>query len=224
MIKIFAVHLQEEEEFKLSESRLLPYVQETTRTNISKYKSAVNRQRKIAGEALANIAVRKCFRLPEHFSPTFFYSEKGKPYISERDLSGNNIFFNISHSGQWIICGVSDRELGIDIEEIKKAKTKVAERFFTKEECDSIAGLEGEEQDRYFYLLWTVKESYLKYLGTGLTKPLNSFNVVVNKDDIRVDESTLSASLKFSNINIDSEHTITVCSHYLTDKVEIIEL
>ena len=53
----------------------------------------------------------------------------------------------------------------------------LAKRFFTAEEQQFILE-EPEGINERFYRIWTGKESYLKYLGTGLTKPLGSFSVL----------------------------------------------
>ena len=53
---------------------------------------------------------------------------------------------------------------------------EVAGRFF-HEEMAKLKTLEEDKQDQSFFNHWSVKESFLKYIGTGLTRPLNSFIV-----------------------------------------------
>ena len=107
---------------------------------------------------------------------TLALGEFGKPYVNERP----EIRFNISHSGSWVVLVLSRREVGIDIEQIRpdaKAE-KLARRHFTPGEQDYVfEGAEGKLADRFFHI-WTAKESYLKYLGTGLSKSLQSFDVL----------------------------------------------
>ncbi len=94
----------------------------------------------------------------------------GKPYLTDYPLH-----ISISHSGDYAVCAVSDTEVGIDIQKIRKADFRIAKRYFTSEECEYI----GNDNLRFFEL-WAKKESYLKAIGTGLTVPLNSFSTLGN--------------------------------------------
>lgn len=110
------------------------------------------------------------------------FNESGKPYFKN-----SKYFFNTAHSGKYAICVISDKEVGIDIEEIKDFKEKVAERMFTKREQQYIEICPDKED--MFYRLWTLKESYSKCIGKGLNIPFNSIElsgednkIVVNED------------------------------------------
>lgn len=110
------------------------------------------------------------------------FNESGKPYFKN-----SKYFFNTAHSGKYAICVISDKEVGIDIEEIKDFKEKVAERMFTKREQQYI-GICPDKEDM-FYRLWTLKESYSKCIGKGLNISFNSIElsgednkIVVNED------------------------------------------
>lgn len=82
--------------------------------------------------------------------------EKGKPFY----CGVENVFFNISHSGDYVVCAVSDREIGIDIEKRAKARMEVAGRFFHGEEVAQLKMLEEDKQDQLFFNSWSVKESF----------------------------------------------------------------
>lgn len=102
----------------------------------------------------------------------FSYNSHGKPYL--KDIPCN---FSVSHSGNLIAFAVSDKPVGIDIEHTSgKSKMRVAERFFTADEYNYI--INSGNPDKNFYRIWTAKESYLKMIGTGLSKSLNSFDVL----------------------------------------------
>lgn len=110
------------------------------------------------------------------------FNESGKPYFKN-----SKYFFNTAHSGKYVICVISDKEVGIDIEEINDFKEKVAERMFTKREQQYIEICPDKED--MFYRLWTLKESYSKCIGKGLNVPFNSIElsgednkIVVNED------------------------------------------
>ena len=148
----------------------------------------------------------------------------GKPYI--KDYSKQH--FNISHSGNWIICGVSEFELGVDIEEIKPMRDilEIATRFFSIEESTYLISLKSKERQlAVFYEIWTKKESFIKAVGQGLSLSLSSFDVPLHLNSNR--------KIIWSNINwyfktpgeIDQNYKIAVCEKE-NDSVgsELIEL
>lgn len=82
-------------------------------------------------------------------------SENGKPYIA-----GSKYHFNLSHSGEIVMLAVSDKPIGIDVERIEQRDyEKFCKRFFSLEEQKRVNSLLS------FYVLWTKKESFVKYLG-----------------------------------------------------------
>ena len=97
----------------------------------------------------------------------------GKPQLKEAD-----VHFNLSHSGNFSVCAVSDRRVGCDIEELAPYRIGVAHRFFTAEETRMIEEASSEEERRRrFCRIWTLKESYVKLTGAGLSCAPDSFSV-----------------------------------------------
>ena len=103
-------------------------------------------------------------------------SKYGKPYFKGRD----DLYFNLSHSGNRAMLVLSDHEVGCDVEQIRDtvASQKVAAHFFCEEEKAFIARAadEAEKRERFFRL-WTLKESYIKATGRGLAEKLDTFCV-----------------------------------------------
>lgn len=97
-----------------------------------------------------------------------YYGENGKPEIA-------GICFNISHSHDMVVCAVSDRVVGVDIEKIGEIKGNIAKRFFTEQENQYLEQFEGQERIEQFFRLWTMKESYMKYTGEGMRLALDRF-------------------------------------------------
>lgn len=102
----------------------------------------------------------------------------GKPFFKDFP----NIKFNISHSKNIVICVFSDLEIGCDIEEIRPCDLKLAKRFFSENEYLYLDSLPKEEQDDCFFRYWTLKESYIKAVGKGLSLPLNSFEINLSNE------------------------------------------
>lgn len=98
----------------------------------------------------------------------------GKPFF----LNAPDIHFNISHSSTKVAVCLSDREAGCDIEEVTDIDLTVAERFFSSEEYLAVkAGTKPEERNETFFRYWTLKESYMKATGLGLTLMPDSFTI-----------------------------------------------
>lgn len=99
------------------------------------------------------------------------YSDHGKPY-----LEGNPFFFSLSHSGDYVLCAVSDREIGADIQKTdctgKCRERQLADRFFSPAEAQRLRQYSDAEAASYFYTLWTRKEAYGKLTGAGVAAQL----------------------------------------------------
>ena len=95
----------------------------------------------------------------------FTVNENGKP-----SLKNGGLKFNITHTDGLIMIAVSDKEVGIDAENVfRKAETqKIAEKYFSDEEREQI------KTDKHFYTLWTKKESAIKYAGLSLAAALKN--------------------------------------------------
>ena len=165
--------------------------------------------RRLLGEALVRFALKKYWNLTSE-DYRIDRGEKGKPFI----VGVENVFFNISHSGDYVVCAVSDREIGIDIEKRAKARMEVAGRFFHGEEVAQLKMLEEYKQDQLFFNYWSVKESFLKYIGTGLTRPLNSFNVSFSGGDVSLFEGENKLPLYVYACPVDDGYACHVCCEY----------
>lgn len=101
------------------------------------------------------------------------------------DRERKQIFYSISHSGDYVICVLSDRKVGIDIEnkfrsifaENKEEQmNKIAKRCFTMGEEIEYFSTEGEEKVDVLLRFWTRKESYSKAVGKGLGMDFSSID------------------------------------------------
>lgn len=102
----------------------------------------------------------------------------GKPFLRYYP----ELFFSLSHSGDYAICSIGREMIGNDIETVKSGRLKVAERFFAQEEKEWILQAETEqEMEERMFRLWTMKESFLKVTGLGMSLALNDFAVCINK-------------------------------------------
>jgi 4'-phosphopantetheinyl transferase len=92
----------------------------------------------------------------------FVISANKKPYIHQQNLK-----YNVSHSGDWVLIAISNTEVGIDTEEIDLSfsyKEILADNF-SKDEINYIA---HQDSVNSFFLLWTRKEALTKATAIGL--------------------------------------------------------
>ncbi|MDD3338974.1 MAG: 4'-phosphopantetheinyl transferase superfamily protein [Lachnospiraceae bacterium] len=88
----------------------------------------------------------------------------GKPYL----INHPEIQYNISHSGEYVVCVLSAMPVGIDIQEKRVMDvTRVGKRVFKDEEYREF--LMNEDMQERFFRQWVLNESYLKWTGQGLT-------------------------------------------------------
>lgn len=111
----------------------------------------------------------------------FALGEHGKPFFAALP----EFQFNLSHSGTKVLCAVSDRPIGCDVERIGDCNERLAKRFFHPDEYAALQkAAADEERAALFYRLWTLKESFLKVTGRGLSLPLSSFCISLCGDTV----------------------------------------
>jgi 4'-phosphopantetheinyl transferase len=208
MTQVFASKVLPSEEFSLVKGRFLSFLPAYVKDKISRYKQPLDLQRSLLGEIMVRAIIRKFKGLPLNLIE-IKTSVKGKPFMQGMD----DLHFNLSHSGDWVVVAVSANEVGIDIEKIEQAKFDVAKRFFSADEYQQLQSLNGEEKNIHFYSLWTVKESYLKYLGKGLTRALSSFSVRKNHGRMELVQSgDFISPVYFQQYLLPENHIVSVCS------------
>lgn len=95
-------------------------------------------------------------------TPIWAFGKNGKPYITNYE----GIHFNISHCKEAVAIGISNREIGIDIEGRRKFSDTIIERAFSEEEKAII--IDSGDPQKEFACLWTRKEAWFKWTGTGI--------------------------------------------------------
>lgn len=169
-----------------------------------------SRLHSLAGEALVRYAINSL--IPGHPTPAWRVSKHGKPYFSPN----RGIHFNLSHSGQYIVCALCNKPVGIDVERKRKADLRIAERYFTPTERHWILGAVGDEQNQRFITMWTIKEAYLKCTGRGLTQSLGSFSVNCFDNGFLLEGSSKARRHFVSAMEIENGYTVAICSEIST--------
>ena len=101
------------------------------------------------------------------------YRQGGKPYLTKYP----DIHYSLSHSGEYVCCALGDSPLGVDIQKVTDCPKGVAPRFFTKEDNRRLDACSGDEGKELFFRMWSIKESYVKLTGKGLSGGLSGFEI-----------------------------------------------
>ena len=106
---------------------------------------------------------------------TFHTLAAGKPVLHP-ETCRPILTFNLSHTSGLVACVIAGGpDVGIDVESVDRTvEPGVAERFFSARENDALRRLEPAARGRRFIDLWTLKESYLKATGEGVSSSLSS--------------------------------------------------
>ncbi len=137
------------------------------------------------------------------------FNEYGKPFYKEYP----DIHFSISHSGTKVMCVISDKEVGCDVERIKNRNHDIAKRFFTTDEYSLIQSQPSEEERvNMFFRIWTLKESFVKCIGTGLSTELNTFSIIPSANAITIEQFIdETADFNFHELDLNDGYRYAVC-------------
>ncbi len=189
-------------------SDLCTAVSEERQARIAQYHYDKDKIRCLAAELLLRYALAKQFGM-DHNTAVFQYTENGKPLLKDCD-----VHFNLSHSGDWIVCAVGKVNIGIDVEEMRETAYKDIYCSFAQSEIDWLNSMEPDARADGFYQVWTLKESYVKYCGIGLMRPLSDFSVDVHPDGSVNLNRALSgfSNVRFYSRKLDEMHWYALCS------------
>lgn len=146
---------------------LLKNISESQKEKALKYKNEKDQIRSMISSYLANSLS----------ADELLFNEMGKPYYQ------NGPYFNISHSGKFVVMAVSDKEIGVDIEENKEQDMSSLIKIFNEAEVKLL------KDHADFYYLWCAKESLIKCMGSSINKikevpslPLNGLKTFKGRD------------------------------------------
>jgi len=139
-------------------------------------------------------------------------SSFGRPRLKYPEVK--NFDFNISHSGDWVVIAL-DRNcpVGVDVEKIKPIDISIAKDYFAKQELEYLYADKRTELEN-FYKIWTLKESFVKAIGEGMSCPLKSFHFELrNKEKINIKIKKRNMEWYFKMYNIDPGYQLSLCSN-----------
>lgn len=152
------------------------------------------------------------------FNTSIYYDANGKPFFE----GANNPFFNISHSGDWVVCALSEQPVGIDIEAINEIDIFLFFPYLSPLEKQLFTHQQNADLS-LFYRIWTLKESLLKATGYGLLYPLEKLcfsEFITNNLDFIIFETEQYTMKEFY---LD-KHQLSICTKNTSNEFNIEEL
>lgn len=193
-MKIYSCNITTVSETELNE--WFAAMGEERKESVLRLQNANKRKAKIAADRLCRLAISEFCGIDSK-SIKFGLSEREKPFAVNC-----NVNFNISHSGDWVICAVSENEIGIDIEKKRHVNPRAAEKFACTGELEYISSHENG-----FFEIWTLKEAYFKCIGTGLGADIKTVSFEINDNNIKCSENGFDCSF----IRIADGYICSVC-------------
>ena len=208
MVEVYAIPLLPHEEFLRVSGQLLSFLPAQAQERFSHISRGADIQRSLLGEMLARYLLAGKLKISCR-EIIFSIGANGKPAIPE----SCNLHFNISHSGQWAVCAIAEVPVGIDVERHRKVNPGLAERFFSPDEVAMLKALPPEMQAEKFIGLWTLKESFLKAIGRGLTRNLNSFSISQLQGDMyRISGDDSASEFHLRLYDLTADYKLAVCA------------
>lgn len=206
MLKVYYLKVSDYD--AVADAELTGKVCEETRRATESFRNAKVRRLKWLGEGMIRDLLENELRM-QRGTYRIVRAEHGKPYV---EGAFSPVFYNLSHSGDYVVCGLSDREVGIDVQQVGRYRREVVRRFFHPDEIRQLEQCAEEMRSDLFFRYWSAKESFLKYTGTGLSGSLSGFEVRFEKQGIQVVSQDSLQPVYLSECALDKDYKCFVCS------------
>lgn len=197
-MKLYRININNLED-PLQNERFLELAGPERRKKVIRYHRPDDRKRSLG----AGIIIKKILNENGLSENDLKYGENGKPVVEKQ-----KIYFNVSHAGDFVVGVLSDHEVGCDIEKAENAPLEIAEHYFTPGEYEYIKY--ASDKNKAFFTLWTLKESYMKMTGKGMSLPLDSFEIIRTADGFTLGKSSEKQCF-FKTIEFE-DYIFSVCN------------
>lgn len=152
------------------------WLDEAERARAERYRVATSRNQNIVGRGMARRLLSSDRVDPRAIR--FDVEPYGKPFVVEPIAAKRP--FNVAHTDGLVLCGVGTsghQMVGVDVERLgRRTDPDLATRYFSKPEVEYLRQFRSpHERQDVFLRIWTLKESFIKAIGTGLQTPLADF-------------------------------------------------
>ena len=143
----------------------------------------------------------------------------GKPHLASPPADAAGLSFNLTNTqGLVALLITRDIPVGVDAEYLNRPVKvlSLADRFFSPDEVQDLHSQDPARQEQRFLRYWTLKESYIKARGKGLSIPLDSFSMILHPDTIAItlhNEPGSAKEWQFEQRILPSQHLVAMAFH-----------
>ena len=186
---------------------VIQFIDKKKQERIHRFHKWQDKYRTLIGELLTRMLIMETLKI-KNSEIDFYISEFGKPEL----INYPNFHFNISHSGDWVVCAIHSSKIGVDVEAILNIDYTGFENIFLNDEYMKI--INHSSPHDLFFEYWTLKESFVKCIGKGLNEPLNSFGLKFSETiPILIDSNEIPISgFFFKQYFLSDNYKTAVCS------------
>lgn len=183
------------------------YVSLEKKNRLNRFLKPIDATRSLLGDLIIRYILCKYYGL-QNSDIVYAFKKFGKPYLSQQP----HLHFNISHSGDWVVGVVATDVVGIDIEKITIVKSDIPLMVLADEEQEKFKELDEVQRNNFFFELWTLKESYAKTTGKGLSEGFNTLNISTNSDVIRLEKEGKPVQVYLEMLDYIDGYKFCLCS------------
>ncbi|MDT2010941.1 4'-phosphopantetheinyl transferase family protein [Carnobacterium divergens] len=188
------------------------------KSQITNFVNQLDKKRSI----VAGLLLRKMLYCNFNLNPSeleFAIYRNGKPIL----VNNPCVFFNISHSNEFVACSVSSKPIGIDIEKIEDSNIDSIATVLHENEKQCIASKNNYKEKRdLFFKIWTLKEAFSKKIGLGLSYPLNEYYFSFFDNGKIIVHSEWENSCNFRSYGLHNSYVFSVSSS-IVEQNKIVE-
>jgi len=219
LVRIFSLEIKKHD---FTDKKWDAYLSVRRREQAKKHRNKHEQQLFLAAEVLLNRSLELIgtgISLPVSYKN----NQYGKPYL----IPPCGIYVNWSHSGEYVLCGVSDQEIGVDLQStFKTPSIRLIQKVLQPEEKDIYNFTPEQEKKKLFYQFWTIKESFLKALGTGFHTPLNQFYIDMVNGQPKI-EQKINKKIYYCKLLdfVNKDYVAAVCcdGDFIDPKIEYLD-
>jgi 4'-phosphopantetheinyl transferase len=215
MIQLYSLNIKENSDFIKSEAAAA--IVSAKRLEWSrKFRNESDFMLSMGGELLSRAIIRQRLKIKNE-DIIFSKTEYGKPFLAGLE----NFHFNVSHSGELVICAAADIEIGCDCEFIS-AENKIDDLkiVYTHNEYKSIHSLSGPDKTIFCHNLWALKESYLKCSGIGLNEEPAALEILFENQSPAVYKKGRRLDCLLKLYNDYRQYAIALCVNNSLSNIE----